>query len=223
METKNNPIELVDLKFSDDDWRVTGYATVFESVDKVGDRIMKNAFDGWLEKDQRPSMHLEHLRWITPGKWDMVFPDEKGLMVDGHLTRGHTVATDLRASMRHGTIEGLSQGFIAVETEKNSHGGRDIHKIDLVEVSFTASPAEPKATIQSFKSEIESITSLKDAEAFLRESGMWSRSMACAYLGQIKSLLQSESDSSADQKRALQELSKALETHSLTKLLRKQK
>lgn len=206
LETKHNPIEACELKFNDDEWKVTGYATVFNSVDKVGDVILPGAFDEWLEKNAAPAMRFEHLRWITPGKWDSAVTDEKGLRVSGHLTRDHSVAKDLRASMRHGTIRGLSQGFHIVEAEDNDHGGRDIKKIDLVEVSFTATPAEPKATIESFKSELESLNTYSDIEDFLRESGNFSKSMTTALFGRIKDICRSESEHEADmQKRELEQ------------------
>jgi len=211
METKHLPIEACNLKFDDDEWKVTGYATVFNSFDKVGDRIMPGAFTKSLERNEKIAMHLEHLRWITPGKWDSARQDEKGLFIEGHLTRGHSVAADLRASMRHGTIGGLSQGFHVPDgaSEKNEKGGRDIHEINLIEVSFTANPAEPKATIESFKSELDNIQTIRDMESFLRDTGNFSRSMTTALIGRVKALCQSESEQERNEK--MRELEAAMQ------------
>jgi HK97 family phage prohead protease len=225
MEIKSNPLEACELKFNDDEWHVAGYATVFNSFDKVGDRIMPGAFTKTLEAKNPIRMHFEHLRWITPGKWEKAYQDEKGLRVEGYLTRGHSWATDLRASMRHGTIGGLSQGFNVPDGgyQKNEKGGRDIYEINLVEVSFTGNPAEPKATIESFKSEIAGLATLSDFENFLRESGGFTKSMATALIGQFKSVCRSESDAQAqEQMRELQaamRLKSVLDKYDISKLI----
>jgi hypothetical protein len=194
METKHLPIDLCELKFFDDDqWKVEGYASVFNSVDLVGDTILPGAFKKSLESGRRIGMQLEHLRWVTPGAWTDMYEDEKGLRVVGQLTRDHSVAKDLRASMRHGTIRGLSIGFwIPAGGAEQKGDNRIISEVDLSEVSFTASPAEPKAELTAWKSELAGINSLSDFEAFLRDSGQFSRSMATALTSHLKMLLQGD-------------------------------
>jgi hypothetical protein len=201
METKTLPIEQAELKFSDDDWAVSGYASVFDSVDKVGDTILPGAFQKSLEAGVEIKMYYEHSRLLKPGKWDNLAEDERGLKAAGHLTRGHSLAADLRAELRHGTVRGMSIGFYVPEggAEKRDDGGRTLHEIELVEVSFTGSPAEPKAIVTSWKSELEAVTNLGDFEAFLRESGPYSRSMATALTGHLKRLIQSESEATREE------------------------
>jgi HK97 family phage prohead protease len=219
MQTKHLAIEHCELKFDDDAWKVSGYATVFNSYDKVSDRILPSAFDNYLAKGELPMMRFEHLRWVTPGKWERAWTDDKGLRVEGYLTRGHSVASDLRASMRHGTIKGLSQGFVTVEATKNEKGGNDIAEINLIEVSFTASPCEPKALVDSFKSELDTIGTLREFESFLREVGNFSKSMAIMTTGKMKALAQSESVSERNQK--VQQLKSLADQYDLRNLLRK--
>jgi HK97 family phage prohead protease len=223
LEYKTNPIE--ELKFNDDEWLVEGYATVWNSVDKVGDRILPGAFTKSLASGNGIRMHLEHLRGITPGKWDKAVEDEKGLYISGHLTRDHSVAKDLRASMRHGTIKAFSQGFRIREggSKRNDKGGRDISDIDLVEVSFTADPAEPNATIESFKSMLEGVDNIRDMEAFLRDSVNLSKSMATALISHVKQLCRSESEQeNAEKLRELQaavQLKAVFDKYDLRKLV----
>lgn len=219
METKHNPIEICELKFSDDDWKVTGYASVFNSVDMVGDTIIPGAFQKSLESGNEVRMHMEHLRWITPGRWDAAHEDDKGLYIEGHLTRDHSVAKDLRASMRHGTVRGLSIGYVIPPkgSKDKKGGGRDISAIDLVEVSFTATPAEPKATIESFKSELDSIQDIREFESFLREVGNFSKSMANATIGKFKTLVQSESVT--ERAKVMQELKSIMDQYDLRHLI----
>lgn len=196
METKHNPIERCELKFNDDEWKIEGYASVFNSVDKVGDTILPGAFKKSLESGREIKMYYEHLRFLKPGKWDVFAEDEKGLSVSGHLTRDHSLAKDVRAELRHKTLGGMSIGFTIPKggAEEKDDGGRIIKSVDLIEVSLTGNPAEPKATIDSFKSELETIQTIRDMEAFLRESGAYSRSMATALVGHVKALCQSESE-----------------------------
>ena len=199
METKTLPLELCELKYNDEEWKVEGYASVFNSVDKVGDTILPGAFQKSLSREIK--MYYEHSRLLKPGKWDSLVEDEKGLKAVGHLTRDHSLAKDLRAELRHGTVRGMSIGFYVEEGgfTKREDGGRNLSEIELLEVSFTGSPAEPKAIVTAWKSELESITSLGDFEAFLRESGPYSRSMATALTGHLKRLIQSESEATREE------------------------
>jgi len=223
LEYKHNPE--CELKFNDDEWQVTGYATVWNSVDKMGDTILPGAFKKSLAENPSIAMHLEHQRWVTPGKWEKAVEDEKGLRIMGYLTRGHSVAQDLRASMRHGTIKALSQGFWVPDggSKKNKNGGRDISEINIVEVSFTADPAEPNATIESFKSALDEVQTIRDMESFLRESGNFSKSMATALISHVKALCRSDSElETAERLRELEaamQLKAVVDKYDLRKLI----
>lgn len=193
METKQLSLEATELKWNDEDWRVEGYASVFDSVDLVGDTVVPGAFQKSLESRGLPAMHFEHLRWATPGMWVKAEEDDKGLKVTGQLTRDHSLAKDLRASLRHGTVRGLSIGFVIRDSEQKGDN-RILKEIDLYEVSFTAQPAEPQAVVTAWKSELACINSLSDFERFLRDSGDISRSMATALTSHLKTLLLSDSE-----------------------------
>ena len=193
METKQTPIEAVELKWNDEEWKVEGYASVFDSVDKVGDTVLRGAFVKSLN-ERMPSMRFEHLRWATPGMWTKAEEDERGLKVTGQLTRDHSLAKDLRASLRHGTVRGLSIGFVLKDSEQDGPT-RILKEVDLHEVSFTANPAEPQAIVTAWKSELGNIESLADFERFLRDSGgEISKSMATALTSHLKTLLLSDSE-----------------------------
>lgn len=200
METKTLAIEAEFKTFNDDEWRVDGYGSVFDSVDLVGDTIKSGAFADSVEK-RMPRMHLEHFRLITPGMWTKAVEDHHGLRLTGYLTRGHTWAKDLRASLRHGTIRGLSIGFTLPEDGyEKTDNGRTITKADLFEVSFVGEPAEPKAQVENWKSEIADLESLSDFEHFLRDLGVMPRSAVTAYVSRFKSTLQSDSADEAEEK-----------------------
>ena len=75
METKQLPIESVQLKWNDEDWAVSGYASVFNSVDKVGDTVLPGAFLKSLEERELLTDELKlpacgrRLRKMTTACW----------------------------------------------------------------------------------------------------------------------------------------------------------
>lgn len=225
MEVKTSPIEACEFKFDDDAWKITGYASVFNSVDKVGDTILPGAFTKSIESGDEIKMYYEHLRFLKPGKWESFEEDEKGLRVVGYLTRDHSLAKDIRAEMRHGTVKSFSIGFTIPPGgyEETEDGGRILKTIDLVETSLTGNPAEPKAIIESFKSELDTVQTLRDMEKFLRESGNYSKSMATALLGRAKAICRSESEQETALKmremRAVIQLKGVFDKYDLRKLL----
>jgi HK97 family phage prohead protease len=200
METKQLAIEAEFKTFNDDEWKVEGYGSVFDSVDLVGDTIRKGAFEDSVES-KMPKMHLEHFRLITPGMWTKAVEDHHGLRLTGYLTRGHSWAKDLRASLRHGTIRGLSIGFTLPEDGyEKTEDGRLITKANLFEVSFVGEPAEPKAQVENWKSEIADLESLQDFERFLRDLGAMPRSAVTAYVSRFKTSMQSDSAEIVEEK-----------------------
>lgn len=200
MEHKTLACEAEFKTFNDDEWKVEGYGSVFDSVDLVGDTIKAGAFAESIEK-RMPRMHLEHFRLITPGMWVKAVEDHHGLRLTGYLTRDHSWAKDLRASLRHGTIRGLSIGFTLPEDGyQKTDTGRTITKAELFEVSFVGEPAEPKAQVENWKSEIADLHTLSDFERFLKDLGAMPRSAVTAYVSRFKSQMQSDSVDEAEKK-----------------------
>lgn len=219
LEYKTNPIETCELKFDDDEWKVEGYASVFNSVDSYGDTILPGAFQKSLESGVEIKMYYEHSRIMKPGKWAVFEEDKYGLKSAGHLTRDHSLAKDIRAELRHGTITGLSIGFTIPYggAEEKEDGGRIIKAVDLVEVSLTGSPAEPKAVITSFKSALEEVQNIREFEKFLRDSMNLSRGMATALISHAKALCQSDSEQETAER--LRELKAVMDRYDIRNLI----
>src|SRR5690606_18368072 len=113
------------------------------------------------------------------GKWLKAVEDEHGLYVEGELTPGHSVASDVYALMKHGAVTGLSIGYrIPAGGSEKSGDVRLLKQIDLVEISVVESPADLNALIGDVKSSISGAESLKDIEALLRDAGGFSRADA---------------------------------------------
>jgi len=147
------------LKFS-------GYASVFDGLDSYGDTIKPGAYKRTIADRDRPIQ----LRWNhygpVIGKFTEIYEDEKGLFVSGELTKGHSVAEDTAALLKHGAISGMSIGYAVRDSEQDGVV-RVLKEIDLFEISIVETPADNNAHIDSIKS----ATKLKDVEQVLRQKG----------------------------------------------------
>lgn len=174
-----------------------GYASVFNTVDSEGDIILPGAFGKALADQSRAvAMFFNHRRNEIPvGKWLHLEEDSKGLLARGELTPGNPQSEALKAAMQHGTVSGLSVGFLA--------GSGDFSQIAtgmafksmqrLREISICTEPANDQATVSTLKS-MDAIESIRDAEGWLRESAGLSKSEAQAFIARIKSAVRSDSE-----------------------------
>ena len=180
------------LKTSKSGYEFEGYASVFGLTDSDGDVIQKGAFN--LE-GASPKMFFNHLHHDLPvGKWLTMEQDDYGLFVKGELTPGNSFAEDIKASMAHQTIDGMSVGFMMTGDDyEQTKSGKIIKNIpNLFEISVVTFPANSAARIETVKSALEHISDIKEFELFLRESGNISRSVATALASKAKSIFQRE-------------------------------
>lgn len=164
------------LKFAGGDGKpmtVTGYGSVFNtSPDSYGDVIAPGAYAktiAALGKSGR-ALPLRYEHYDVVGKWVEVREDRRGLLVTGELTPGHSVAENVAASLRHGSVTGLSIGFRAIKASRDAKGVRTLEEIDLSEVSIVASPAQTEARISTAKA-AGRIHTVRDFENWLRGVG----------------------------------------------------
>lgn len=177
----------------DDNGSFQGYASTFGNVDSYGDSIIKGAYEKTLAERGLPKMFLNHAAYELPiGKWTDAGEDSNGLFVKGELTPGSTAAQDVHASLKHGTVDGLSIGYhVERENMKTEDGVTYLKEIDLVEVSVVTFPADSHARIDlnSVKFEqMEDIASYKDLERFLREVVGCSKGFSKALLSRVKAI-----------------------------------
>lgn len=167
MEVKNLAYASAEIKMgAEGSLKFEGYASVFDGLDSYGDTIKAGAYKNTLVDRERPiQLRFNHYGPVI-GKFTEIYEDEKGLYVVGELTKGHSVAEDTAALLRHGAISGMSIGFILKDSDQD--GVRRILKeIDLMEISIVESPADNNAHISSIKS----ATKFKDVEQVLRQKG----------------------------------------------------
>lgn len=129
----------------------TGHANVFGNIDAVGDRVLPLAFT----KDLRERGPKRPLLWnhspTDPIGWVELAVDLKGLRV----TRGQLVldvqrARETYALMKAGVIDGMSIGYETVR-ERTGRDARELHEINLWEVSLVTFPANALARVDAVK------------------------------------------------------------------------
>ena len=168
----------VALKMQGDSGTFEGYASKWNGVDSYGDTILKGAFSETL-KAAPPKMFFNH-EWGMPiGKYTKATEDDHGLLVEGELTPGLSLSADVRAAMKHGTLDGLSiGGYVKKGDYDETETGRVIRRWStLMEVSPVVFPADSAARIDATSvkhggpdliAEIEACDSIKEFEYLLR-------------------------------------------------------
>lgn len=184
-----------DIKLEGDSGKFSGYASVFGGVDSYGDAIIKGAFDYTLRNNGKPKMFFQHDWGMPVGKWLVAKEDDHGLYVEGELTPGHSLASDVRAAMKHGTLDGLSiGGYLKKGDYEETEKGRVIRRwSNLMEVSPVVFPADGAARIDltSVKAEdieqaLADVETIRDFERLLRDAGGFSKGLASALVSRAK-------------------------------------
>lgn len=176
--------------------RFSGYLSTFGNEDSYKDIIEPGAFKDTLQNRDWPVQLFYNHRWGTIGKYIDLAEDDKGLKFEAELTPGHSVADDVSAGMRHGSITGMSIGFSAPaggylsrDPEHDPEGwfaGRIYSRIDLYEGSVVDMPANTLAEVQEVRDsfgaplarELENCKTIREIEEVLRGSVGLSRRAA---------------------------------------------
>jgi HK97 family phage major capsid protein/HK97 family phage prohead protease len=133
----------------DDAGAITGLAAIYGTPDLGGDIIHKGAFAG--AACPLP-MFVEHNPEANVGVWESLAEVEGGLQVKGRLlVKDIAKAAEARALIRSGSIGGLSIGYIATKASPRHGGGRNLHRLDLKEISVVSVPMHPDAKITESK------------------------------------------------------------------------
>ena len=198
-------VDKIDVKFAGTTGEFEGYASVFNGVDSYGDTIVPGAYKKTLKNRQRPvRMRWNHWGPVI-GKWMNIEEDEKGLKVSGQLTPGHSVASDVAASMKHGAVDGLSIGYYIV-TDGMKDGVRQLKEIELIEISVVEEPADRSALITDVKSAFEAADSMKQIESLLRDVGGFSQLEAKTLVSRVKSLVHRDDVSTENETKQLADI-----------------
>ena len=212
----------VSLKMEGDGGTFEGYASVFGGVDAHGDTIVKGAYDYTLRANGQPKLYLEH-GWAQLGAvGSAALPiglcvckeDDHGLYLRGELTPGMSVAADVRAAMKHGTIDGLSVGGLIKKGDYDeTESGRVIRRWSkLLEVSVVAMPSDGAARIEASTVKgadlievINEIETIRDLERLLRDAAGLTKGAAAALVARAKLVL-GQGDPAEAEAKAMQDI-----------------
>lgn len=127
--------------------RFAGYAAIFRKRDGGGDTILPGAFRASLERRIADGLRLP-LLWQHRGDqqigWiDVAREDARGLRVVASITATESIAA---RALRDGAVNGLSFGY-RVRQGKALPGGRELHDLEISEVSLVTRPMQPLARV----------------------------------------------------------------------------
>ncbi|MFC7518701.1 HK97 family phage prohead protease [Herbaspirillum sp. GCM10030257] len=211
MEHKTLSLSDSQIKLEGEGNRFCGYASTFGNVDSYGDTILKGAYEETLSINGAPKMFFNHdIHGVPIGAWKAVKEDDHGLYVEGEFTPGNSLAEEVKAALKHGTVDGMSIGYRLKSGDyQETATGRIIKKVArLPEVSIVTYPADSFARVDlaSVKSEVDEIKSIRDFELYLRDAGGVSKGLAKALVSRAKVLFSQRDVEESDQAKQFQEL-----------------
>ena len=186
-----------ELKFLAETGVFEGYASVFNVVDQVNDKIAPGAFRESLavchKAGRLPPLLWQHEALEPIGAWREMYEDNHGLYIKGDLfINDIPLAKEAYKLLKENVVTGLSIGYRAQESHfEQKSGVRVLTKLDLLEVSLVTFPANDQARVIGVKRLFSAgaVPSAREFEAFLRDAGL-SRRLAKGVIAQgYKALL----------------------------------
>lgn len=181
--TESKSIMVVEFKSEDVEASgiFKGYGSTFGNIDLGGDVCEKGCFDRTLKEHMKagtmPAMFWSHDSREPIGEWDEMDVDGKGLKLKGRLWIGKGIVKAEQAylQMKSKGPKGLSIGYITRDSSRDEKTGvRKLKDLDLLEISPTPFPMNPKATVTAVKALLaaeDDTLSPRKAEEILRDVG----------------------------------------------------
>jgi uncharacterized protein len=128
----------------------SGYASFFNSVDMCNDIVIKGAFQKSLNKRGTKGIRMlfQHDPYLVIGYWLEIHEDAKGLFVKGRIHEDDRLR-DIVEAVESRSLKGLSIGFkTIIQKVEPSTKIRQLHEVDLWEISIVAFPMLAEAGIE---------------------------------------------------------------------------
>lgn len=173
----------------DEFFRFEGLASTFGNIDLVDDIVQPGAFkESILEK--LPIILWQHDMQEPIGMPEEIRETDAGLFVRIRLPKSDDLVKGrVMPQMKVGSIRTMSIGFRTKTFSIDQDTGiRELIKVDLKEISLVTFAANPLAVVTGFKDEhkeivgaerAKEISTKRDFERCLRESGMFTKDAAC--------------------------------------------
>jgi len=155
-------------KEPDQDGVFEGYLSVFGNVDQGMDIVERGAFAKSIGSGRKVKLLWQHDPLQPIGVWDELQEDQRGLYGKGRLSKDVEKGREAMALLRMGAMDGISIGYRTVQaTEEGGGRIRKLIEVDLFEASLVTFPMNELATV----TDVKSIATERDFEAFLRDAG----------------------------------------------------
>ncbi len=200
----NTPLMQCAIKFSNTKkGEFEGYASTFGNIDTYRDTVQKGAYKETIKNGHTIPMFINHDSYQIPvGKFINLKEDDTGLNVTGQIDLNHKDGPSLISALKNQNMDGLSIGYSIIKNGSYFDEDKDVTvltNINLKEISAVNFPADSEARISVVKSEIMTIESLKDAELFLRDAGVFSKSTATAFVSRINEMVRRDAGTNDDE------------------------
>lgn len=139
------------LKNIEENGLFSGYASVFNVVDKQNDLILPGAFKENLNKN-KIKLLWQHDPSDPIGNIVDIYENDVGLYITAHLLLGVQKAKEAYLMLKAGTIDGLSIGYIPIKHDiDHETGARILKQVELWEISLVTFPANSAAQVINVK------------------------------------------------------------------------
>lgn len=200
--TETKEMEIDGIKYG----IVRGYASTYGNVDRGNDKVITGAFSKSIaryKQNNRPiKMYFNHDSNEIIGGFPVakIQDDSNGLYVEGQINLEVQKGREAYALAKQGVMQDFSIGY-TVEDYDMKNGVRELKQLELWEISMVGEPMNTEARILSVKNnqpkqfklkDVKAMTSKRDLEKLLRESGLFSKK-AAVYLSSLLQINKSDS------------------------------
>ncbi|MDN5248181.1 MAG: HK97 family phage prohead protease [Wolbachia endosymbiont of Tyrophagus putrescentiae] len=141
------------LKNIEENGIFSGYASVFNVVDKQNDLILPGAFKKDLNRN-KIKLLWQHDPGEPVGNIIDIYENDFGLYIIAHLLLSIQKAKDVYLMLKAGMIDSLSIGYVPIKHDIDyKTGARVLKQVELWEVSLVTFPANSAAQVVDVKSQ----------------------------------------------------------------------
>jgi HK97 family phage prohead protease len=160
-----SPIPIMELKTDGDDWEVSGYVSIFNTIDLGKDMVCPGAFAKSLKSGRKVRFLYSHDPRSVLGVPKELKEDNKGLFGRFKISRTR-LGEETHQLLKDGAIDSFSFGYQASDYSYNVDDVRELKTIELYEASLVAMPMNADAVVTNFK---EYLTMASKTSSFTAE------------------------------------------------------
>jgi uncharacterized protein len=147
---QNAVIPIRFVKQLDSEGRFTGYASVYDVVDLVGDVVERGAYTRTIAERPIVKILFNHNANLPIGLGRLE-DSARGLLLHGELNLDVSTAREVYSNLKRGVLDALSIGYEVRKSSRRADGVRVLKDISVFEVSLVTFPANTAALIIDVK------------------------------------------------------------------------